>query len=146
MFTLHLLKQTSHHPLWLCLNFHLRHLLSSNASATGSDAKLVLCKVCKKKVPLKDMRTHVGRHIALNDIGLNENTCGFCGQEGYRSHLSKSSLSKNKAFYSPMSDCIYFYAYKKVGKKATRYTRCTNRITTCPLCNLYIWWYNLVPH
>ena len=65
---------------------------------------------------------------------------------GRVSILSNSSLSKNKAFYSPMSDCIYFYAYKKVGKKATRYTRCTNRITTCPLCNLYIWWYNLVPH
>ena len=132
---------------WAMPQFSSSSSLSSNVSATGSDAKLVLGKVCKKKkVPLKDMRTHMGRHIALNDIGLNENTCGFCGQEGCRSYLSNSSLSKNKAFYSPMSDCIYFYAYKKVGKKATRYTRCTNRITTCPLCNLYIWWYNLVPH
>ena len=117
---------------------------SASASATMNE---VTCKICKKKkIPLKDMRTHVGKHIIKNEAGPGEHICGFCGKDGCKPSLEKSSSSKSKVFHAPKSDCLYHYTYKKLGQKATKYTPCINRITTCPICNMYIWSYNLVPH
>ena len=120
---------------------------SSTASASGS-ASGVTCKVCKKKnIQLKDMRSHVGKHIVKRETGpASEHVCGFCGKEGCKHTLQKSSHSRDRVFNAPKSDCVYHYSYKKLGQKATRYTPCLNRITNCPVCNMYIWSYNLVPH
>ena len=119
---------------------------TSSATTSSSATNEGKCKICKKMVPLKNMRTHVGKHIQKKDVEHSENICGFCGKEGCKPSLEKSSKSGTKTFYTPKSDCLYHYTYKKMGKKATRYTPCTNRITTCPICNVYTWSYNLVPH
>ena len=116
-----------------------------SSSSSSSDVK---CKVtkCKKTLPLKEMRNHIGKHIVKGEIPESDNLCGFCGVQGCRAYLQGSSSGGTRHFNKPMSDCIYYYHYKKVGEKATRYTPCTNRIISCPICNIYIWSYNMSTH
>ena len=121
--------------------------LQSIAEATSAEERtLVSCMICKKKnVELKVMRTHVGKHL-INSSDICENSCGFCGMVGCKTYLETSSSSGSKTFHQPKSNCPYFYPYKRLGKKATRYTPCLNRVTSCPVCNMNIWSYNLKEH
>ena len=49
-------------------------------------------------------------------------------------------------YFSPKSNCVCFYPYKKVGDTPTRNNPCTNKIVTCKICNVYTWKYNLKHH
>ena len=119
-------------------------VLSGQNNDTDEGTK---CKICKRRVQLKDMRVHVGKHVIKNDItGEQDDICGFCGKHGCTVLLESTSHKGSKKYFSPKSNCVYFYPYKKVGDTPTRNNPCTNKIVTCKICNVYTWKYNLKHH
>ncbi|KAF8154484.1 hypothetical protein B0H34DRAFT_629410, partial [Crassisporium funariophilum] len=118
----------------------------------------VACRICKKKVQLKDMRNHVGQHVLLSlrncedksancEIGINP--CGWCGIEGKcRTRLMETATST-----AVTSDCKYHYAkmvYKRAVLPSNR-SPSTNVPLNCPLClpggeTHTFWKYSLLYH
>lgn len=121
---------------------------TTSSGTTGADeaSQRIKCKFCKRLVIHKEMRAHVGKHIVKGEIKVTQKLCGFCGVEGCSFSFEKSSASGSRSFYIPASNCLYFYKYKKIGDKATKYTPCTNKIISCPTCNMYMWTYNMSKH
>ena len=130
------------------IGVHITLASESNENDGDTDPETPLkCKVCKKNVPRLKMRIHVGKHILNNDVNEAHDLCGFCGKNGCKpSLLENTSSSGRRKFNRPSSNCVYNFPYKKVGDKATRYTPCTNRIVSCPSCNMCVWSYNLPAH
>jgi hypothetical protein len=115
------------------------------------------CHLCQssKKLKLKDMRGHVGKHILFKyrnleqfstlakgvEIGLDP--CGWCGRGGCMTQLTKKGNS-----YSTTSSCQYHYAKMMYGKAMA----CSNS-APCPICPKStsgqlktIWKYNAMHH
>lgn len=105
------------------------------------------CKVCNKKIKLKDMRVHVGGHILRGTINGHQ-ICGFCGTEGCVSSKEKSSKKGSQAFFKIQSNCSYYYDYKRVPDKPTCAHISTNKLVECPSqnCSVLIWKYNAPQH
>ena len=67
------------------------------------------CKICKKKVNLKDMRVHVGAHVIKRDIRENlHNICGFCGKHGCHISLEETS-HKGSSFHQKVNVSTSFH-------------------------------------
>ena len=111
---------------------------SDTGSSTGEK-----CYICPKKVVLKKMRMHVGKHIALKDIE-GPQICGFCGRSACSNSLKQTSRGA-KAHYKIVSNCSY---EMKIGKepKFSKHAPCTNRMVKCPACKADIWVYNATYH
>ena len=98
-------------------------------------------------IPLPQMRKHIGFHLVSDHVKeAREQICGFCGRSGCKSSLKERSHSGKKKFLAPVSDCDYFFPYKRVPEKPSKTHPCTNVITTCPVCNMFNWKYNLPAH
>lgn len=39
------------------------------------------CSICFIEVAIPKMREHIARHIILEDLVNNANTCGYCGND-----------------------------------------------------------------
>ena len=125
-------------------NIGVHIVLSDNNGETQDNTK---CKICKRKVRLKEMRVHVRIHIVKKDIQGNlHDICGFCGKHGCPISLEETSHKGKKKFFSPRNECVYYFLYKKLGENSSRKKPCTNKIVNWKQCNLCIWTYNMVHH
>ena len=119
---------------------------------TGEDE--IECLLChnetSKKFKLKDMRSHVGKHILFEFrniaqfstlkpgavIGLDP--CGWCGRDGCLTQLSK----KGNTLASPIvtSSCEYHYGKMAYGRAATcsQSSPCSNVPIHCPVCPMSV--------
>ena len=132
------------HLLLLPNNDHGQPSNSSNNTDTDDKRR---CKVCRKSIPLSQMRKHVGFHLVSDHIKeQREHICGFCGRAGCKSSIKESSRKGKKKYYAPVSDCVYFFPYSNVPDLPTKKHPCTNVITSCPVCNMYNWKHNLTAH
>ena len=103
-----------------------------------------ICKICSRTFILKDMRTHVAKHILSNHCV--KNCCGFCGLScNCILELRKSSAYGLNANFKPFSNCSLFYSFslapvEKVG------SFCSNRPIVCKICRNVFWSYNMQDH
>ncbi len=81
------------------------------------------------------------------DLINNANTCGYCGDENCSIQLKITSGFGAKATYGPYSNCDNFVKFSLAGAKKSKPKKpCTNHPTTCKLCNITMWSYNIHPH
>ena len=92
---------------------------SAASIASGSEK----CFICSKTVPLKKMRAHVGKHIALKDI-KGHTICGYCGRDACNNTLQVGSRNKS-VHYKIASDCTYEMKWGKEPKFSRR-SPCSN--------------------
>ena len=72
---------------------------------------------------------------------------GYCGSENCSIQLKITSGFGAKATYGPYSNCDNFVKFSLAcAKKSKPKKPCTNHPTTCKLCNITIWSYNIRPH
>ena len=112
---------------------------SAASIASGSEK----CFICSKTVPLKKMRAHVGKHIALKDI-KGHTICGYCGRDACNNTLQVGSRNKS-VHYKIASDCTYEMKWGKEPKFSRR-SPCSNHMIKCPYCKADIWTYNALEH
>ncbi|KAF8902265.1 hypothetical protein CPB84DRAFT_1824389 [Gymnopilus junonius] len=125
-----------------------------------SSTTKVDCCLCKKTLPLQNMRNHVRIHLLkawynIVEKGVDKvenNACGWCRLQstGCETHISMSSSK-----ITTMSNCKYHYKEMKYSKAAEYSDRspCTNVPIHCALCPIdsngammMIWKYNLKYH
>ncbi|PIL27027.1 hypothetical protein GSI_10166 [Ganoderma sinense ZZ0214-1] len=123
----------------------------------------IVCYLCGTKLPLKNMRNHVGHHImySMRDVpdvllkGENVEVpvepCGFCGREDKCITRLTPKTGQGKV----VSSCPYHYRTMNyaTAAKPTKTTPCTNIPIYCTLCPLSpsgqpatIWKYNAITH
>ena len=84
------------------------------------------CKICRKKISLKDMRTHICSHIMKGNINLEVGACGFCGLYDCPQKTRVNHKGSEKFCKLMESGCTYYCDYgsrKKFNKKSHQ---CTN--------------------
>ena len=102
------------------------------------------CKLCSKKFPELQMRTHVASHILQEGL---KGRCGYCGLDSCTSTLKKTSRSKKTQYFRVESNCSYFMHYAKTPKTFSLKVKCTNHVMRCRLCSeVDIWKYDLPEH
>ena len=138
----------------MCVHLQVQPSETSTSSSTtatnGAQKTSVIeksCYKCRKKVPLSDMRLHVGMHILKEDI-VDINTCGFCGRNVCSVKL-KGTRGRSQMFYKIQDcDCPFYYDYGKTKKFNKKSNPCTNRFLPCPIegCLSEVWMYNFRQH
>ena len=127
------------------LNLRMEATSSNRRTGDGCTSKqLKQCKLCNEKVPLKQMRVHVGKHIIRADSdALNHSvtTCGFCGENTCSATLEVTSKSKNICHYKPKSSCEFMCPWGRTPV-LSKSNPCTNTIVKCKLCVSHFWTYN----
>ncbi|KAI1795787.1 hypothetical protein LXA43DRAFT_1090426 [Ganoderma leucocontextum] len=135
--------------------------ISTEKPADGNSP--VACYLCRSKIPLKNMRNHVGHHIMYSmrdvpdallkgdEVDVPVEPCGFCGREDKCITL----FTKKGTTHKIASSCPYHYksmAYTTAAKPS-KTTPCTNVPIHCLLCPLTstgqpatIWKYNAMTH
>ena len=121
-------------------------VITESTQQIQQDPLLNPCFMCHKRFSLKQMKHHVGWHLARNDRAIGEENvvgepCGFCGR-------IKSPCSTNGK--NPLSDCIYYWEFQN-RKKPSQKNPCTNRPEPCPVdgdqCSKpFVWKYNMATH
>ena len=91
------------------------------------------------------MRSHIGKHLLLQEIPQTADTCGFCGLNG----CNMSVVSGTGNFIGPVSiDCKYFCKFNfATASKTSQQSPCSNRPMTCSIClDTFVWSYNMNTH
>ena len=118
----------------------------ARASATKDESKKP-CKICKKNIPLKRMRTHIGRHIIRREVPDDCNRCGWCGStQCYPTTLVKTTKKAGIWHYKPSSKCEYQQFLHRKPAKANRDNPCSNWVEWCKVCGGELWKYNMPAH
>jgi hypothetical protein len=109
----------------------------------------VECFLCAKpkKLKLRDMRKHVGKHVLLAfrdisehssiksvEVGADPCGCsGWCGREGCKVQLTQARGGKS---WSILSSCHYHYAKLSYARalQPTKSSPWTNVLIHCPIC------------
>ena len=121
---------------------------SSQSSISTLDANLShkQCFLCPSRLPLEDMRTHVGRHI-LNGNSNIRSPCGYCGRGSCNNTLGPPSKKGKEYFYNKVvSNCPYYIEVSRRIQKSSPRRPCTNYINKCAVCKADIWLYNIQHH
>ena len=102
------------------------------------------CVVCNHVVPLRNMRTHVGRHI-LGDECVAD-ACGFCGGNACTTKLLCNGQGKLVSVI--LTSCPLEPTNVHWGAMAKAFARnpCTNRPMHCTLCKATVWLYGMKMH
>ena len=108
-----------------------------------SQSDKVECSICNKKIMIGRMRQHIGYHIVKNDIIVDANLCGFCGNNGCNIMIKKTTVGYAKPF---STYCKLYRPFNlKSASKSSANSPCTRPIE-CLLCNGVYWSYNMESH
>ena len=108
------------------------HTLWEHNTNENKDVNSVTCRLCCEEVPIKQMRTHVGKHILKEQLG---DVCGFCGMVGCSIDLIKGSGRGSSVTSTAGSNCSYKCKFSlKAAEKPTKSGPCTNRPIRCDMC------------
>ncbi|KDO24944.1 hypothetical protein SPRG_09588 [Saprolegnia parasitica CBS 223.65] len=101
------------------------------------------CMLCNASLKLKDLRQHVGGHMALEDFSVVR--CGFCGQDDGSCVISLTAGTSTVTVTPvPQGNCPRFRKFYVTS--ATKNHKCTNIPTQCARCNKWLWKYTLRQH
>ena len=81
------------------LSYHT--LLCEHNTNENKDVNSVTCRLCCEEVPIKQMRTHVGKHTLKEQLG------DVCGMLGYSIDLIKGSGRGSSVTLTAGSNCSY---------------------------------------
>jgi len=102
---------------------------------------------CKNKTVLKNMRTHVAKHLLRLPNGPHTHSCGFCGKVGCSINLVVTSGRGSYSVYGPESNCVYAYKFSLKSVEVLKKNMiCSNRPIQCKICNNIYWFYNFETH
>ncbi|EQC28229.1 hypothetical protein SDRG_14053 [Saprolegnia diclina VS20] len=101
------------------------------------------CMLCSASLKLKDLRQHVGAHMAFEDFGVVR--CGFCGQDDGSCVISLTAGTSTVTVTPvPQGNCPRFRKFYVTS--ATKNHKCTNIPQQCALCSKWLWKYTLRQH
>ncbi|OQR91237.1 hypothetical protein ACHHYP_04854 [Achlya hypogyna] len=101
------------------------------------------CLLCSATLKLKDMRQHVGAHMALE--GFNTIRCGFCGLDDGTCEISLTAGTSTVTVTPvPQGHCPRFRKFYVTS--AQKNHKCTNIPMQCSACSQWLWKYTLPQH
>ncbi|KAJ7861119.1 hypothetical protein B0H14DRAFT_3619975 [Mycena olivaceomarginata] len=130
---------------------HILHSLPTVIAPSPKDGRRK-CLVCGKDVAGPDRQNHMGRHIFLQQRGIQDNQvitpvstaypCGFCGRTMLNGGCS-IAIRSGKA----VSSCQEVYEFQiTAASKSTGGKPCTNVPVKCTLCPETYWKYSMTAH